>query len=176
MAAAEAPISTEAKTMSPPDAVSCILVDHLNGRTLISVFEGLKKGQDDAMVEKVVHTIALHCRLHNQAVGEALLPLVMKLGKGKELGKALKAKMTEIEGLLETLDKTKASGERGLASIKAMVTQTLARADRLNGSCTMCRSFPQEMGAEAEELVAAAEQMEAIKIKAPLMPQPKAFA
>lgn len=40
----------------------------------------------------------------------------------------------------------------------------------------MCRSFPQEMGAEAEELVAAAEQMEAIKIKAPLMPQPKAFA
>lgn len=40
----------------------------------------------------MVHTIALHCRLHNQAVGEALLPLVMKLGKGKELGKALKAK------------------------------------------------------------------------------------
>lgn len=28
-------------------------MDHLNGRTLISVFEGLKKGQDDAMVEKV---------------------------------------------------------------------------------------------------------------------------
>lgn len=97
MAAAEGPIASKAKSMSPPDAVSCILVrslsghsaapapaarldtltarrlcarrhlnacplpssrlclqvDHLNGRTLISVFEGLKKGQDDAMVEKV---------------------------------------------------------------------------------------------------------------------------
>ena len=96
-------------------------------------------------VPQVVHTIALHCRLHNQvtchawdcpgaaalswvcggfmraanrticgppvtgawlepqqympllplpqAVGEALLPLVAKLGKGKELSKALKAKV-----------------------------------------------------------------------------------
>lgn len=41
---------------------------------------------------QVVHTISLHCRMHNQAVSEVMLPLVMKLSKGKELGKKLKSK------------------------------------------------------------------------------------
>ncbi|PRW57530.1 hemerythrin [Chlorella sorokiniana] len=176
MAAAEGPIASKAKSMSPPDAVSCILVDHLNGRTLISVFEGLKKGQDDAMVEKVVHTISLHCRMHNQAVGEVLLPLVMKLSKGKELGKQLKAKLSEIERLLETLDDTKKHLDNE-EFIKAMQKQKQADSEMMEMmEATILPALIDELGAEAEELVAAAEQMEAIKIKAPLMPQPKAFA
>ena len=32
-------------------------MDHLNARTLVSVFEALKKGEDDAMVEKVAFCI-----------------------------------------------------------------------------------------------------------------------
>lgn len=45
-----------------------------------------------AHAAQVVHTISLHCRMHNQAVSEVMLPLVMKLSKGKELGKKLKSK------------------------------------------------------------------------------------
>lgn len=42
---------------------------------------------------QVVHTIAIDCRMHNSAVFEVLLPLVVKLQKGGALSKTLKAKV-----------------------------------------------------------------------------------
>ena len=52
-----------------------------------------------------MHTITLHCRLHNQALTEAVMPLVGKLSKGKELGEALTAKVRGLPGRREQVQR-----------------------------------------------------------------------
>lgn len=173
-AAKGAPIPSATKEQSTPTAISCLLVDHANSRTLQEIFERVVKAKEDANVEKLAHTMAIHCRMHNQVLSEVLLPLVQKLKKGKAMGKAMQDKVTEIEGLLAKLDGTKkhlgnaefvqAMGKKKQAEIELM---TMAEND-------IIPAMLEEL--EMDDMVQAAEQMEAVKVKAPLLPQVKAAA
>ncbi|KAL4452154.1 hypothetical protein ABPG75_007816 [Micractinium tetrahymenae] len=180
-AAAEgAPIPSATKEQSPPTAISCLLVDHANSRTLQEIFERVMKAKEDANVEKLAHTMAVHCRMHNQVLSEVLLPLVQKLKKGKVLGKAMQDKVTEIEGLLAKLDKTKkhlgnsefveAMGKKKQVGGGVKVTQYQVRA--LDGGLWCRRGGPQVDG----EKMQVGGAMEAVKVTAPLLPQVKAAA
>jgi hypothetical protein len=42
---------------------------------------------------QLVHTIAVHCRLHNQTRFEVLLPLVQQLQQGEKLAPLMKEKV-----------------------------------------------------------------------------------
>lgn len=42
-------------------------VDHANSRVMFGILDDVMKSKDDKMLEKVVHAIGIHCRMHNQA-------------------------------------------------------------------------------------------------------------
>ncbi|PSC71130.1 cation-binding [Micractinium conductrix] len=166
-------ISSETKERMPPNAISCCLVDHANGRTLHqarAVFAKVAANKEDAMVEKVVHTITMHCRMYNYAMMEVVLPLVEGLSeKGGELAKALKEQLQSCEGCLATVDAAK----KHLDNAEFMEAMTKAKqADSELMTMAETDILPALMTeVEMSELQEAAERMEAAKIAAPLAPQ-----
>ncbi|KAI3438054.1 hypothetical protein D9Q98_000497 [Chlorella vulgaris] len=173
-ATANATIETKTKDQAPPDAISCILVDHSNSRLLYGILDNLIKKRDDAMLEKLVHTIAVHCRLHNQTRFEVLLPLVQQLQQGEKLAPLMKEKMLENEKLLAALDSSKKHLDNK-EFVEVVQQQKQADLELMDmAEAQILPAMLEELDVQA--LTQAAEKMEEVKSKAPLEPQAEMFA
>lgn len=158
-------METSLERENPPTMSAAAQVSTMNGSTLFKIFNRLKNEEDDEMLEKVVHYMSIHSRLHNQVVSEAMLPLLKKSKEGKVFAQKMMDKTMELEGMLNELDKTKKhlDNEEFIQLMTDMEESCSEAADLENEALAFL-----EEELEEDALEKAAAKMEHIKMKAPL--------
>ena len=59
-------MESKTKQDHPPNAATSMLIDHLNAKALMALFNRAKDNDEEDECERLCHAITLHLRMHNQ--------------------------------------------------------------------------------------------------------------